>query len=91
MQILSHDAIKTKVPEKEKTYIGYFSGSKTHDRDFAVIEDALIEMMEQGPVTIAMSDYSGFEKVGPLGTSSLPAINRLLRKLGTLCCIREIK
>ena len=31
--------------------------------------------MEQGPVTIAMSDYSGFEKVGPLGTS-LPASNQ---------------
>lgn len=37
--------------------------------------DALIEMMEQGPVTIAMSDYSGFEKVGPLGTS-LPTSNQ---------------
>ena len=34
--------------------------------------DALVDMMEQGPVTIQMSDYSGFEKVGPLGTS-LPA------------------
>ena len=31
--------------------------------------DALVEMMEQEPVTIQMSDYSGFEKVGPLGTS----------------------
>lgn len=36
--------------------------------------DALVEMMEQGPVTIQMSDYSGFEKVGPLGTS-LPTSN----------------
>ena len=34
----------------------------------------LIEMMEEGPVTIEMDDYSGFEKVGPLGTS-LPASN----------------
>lgn len=34
--------------------------------------DALVDMMEQGPVTIQMSDYSGFEKVGPLG-ASLPA------------------
>ena len=34
--------------------------------------DALVDMMEQGPVTIQMSDYSGFEKVGPVGTS-LPA------------------
>ena len=30
--------------------------------------DALVDMMEQGSVTIQMSDYSGFEKVGPLGT-----------------------
>ncbi|MGI6009976.1 MAG: cyclophilin-like fold protein [Ruminococcus sp.] len=37
--------------------------------------DALVEMMEQGSVTIQMSDYSGFEKVGPLGTS-LPASNQ---------------
>ena len=37
--------------------------------------DTLVEMMEQGPVTIQMSDYSGFEKVGSLGTS-LPASNQ---------------
>ena len=30
--------------------------------------------MEEGPVTLEMDDYSGFEKVGPLGTS-LPASN----------------
>lgn len=36
--------------------------------------DALREMLEEGPVTIEMSDYSGFEKVGSLGTS-LPASN----------------
>ena len=36
--------------------------------------DALVEMMENGPVTIDMSDYSGFEKVGALGTS-LPNSN----------------
>ena len=37
--------------------------------------DVLVEMMEQEPVTIQMSDYSGFEKVGPLGTS-LPTSNQ---------------
>ena len=36
---------------------------------------ALAEMMEEGPVTIWMEDYGGFEKVGDLGTS-LPASNR---------------
>lgn len=36
--------------------------------------DALVEMMEEEPVVIQMSDYAGFEKVGPLG-ESLPANN----------------
>lgn len=27
------------------------------------------ELLEQGPLTIEMEDYGGFEKVGPLGTS----------------------
>ena len=35
---------------------------------------ALVEMMREGPVVIQMSDYSGFEKVGPLG-ASLPVNN----------------
>lgn len=35
---------------------------------------ALVEMMQENPVVIQMSDYSGFEKVGSLGTS-LPASN----------------
>lgn len=35
---------------------------------------ALIEMMESEPVVIQMSDYAGFEKVGPLGRS-LPTSN----------------
>ena len=37
--------------------------------------DALVKMMEQGPVTIQMRDYSGFEKVGSL-EASLPASNQ---------------
>lgn len=38
--------------------------------------DALVRMMENdGPVTIRMRDYAGFEKVGALG-SSLPTSNR---------------
>lgn len=37
--------------------------------------DALVEMMREKPVTIQMSDYAGFEKVGPLGTS-LPTSSR---------------
>lgn len=37
--------------------------------------EGLAEMIGQGSVTIHMSDYSGFEKVGPLGTR-LPTDNR---------------
>ncbi len=36
--------------------------------------DAFVDMMESGPVEIQMSDYAGFEKVGPLG-QSLPTGN----------------
>lgn len=36
--------------------------------------DAFVQMMEKEPVVIQMSDYSGFEKVGSIGTS-LPASN----------------
>ncbi|MCD8353197.1 MAG: hypothetical protein LUC47_02635 [Clostridiales bacterium] len=36
--------------------------------------NAFIEMMEEAPVVVEMSDYSGFEKVGSLGTS-LPTSN----------------
>ena len=53
--------------------IGESTLTATLEENTAV--DALIEMMEQGPVTIAMSDYSGFEKAGPLGTS-LPTSNQ---------------
>ena len=53
---------------------------KIGDSSFtATLEDnaathALIEMMKQAPITIDMSDYSGFEKVGALGRS-LPTEN----------------
>lgn len=31
--------------------------------------DSLVEMLRDGPLTLELSDYAGFEKVGPLGTS----------------------
>ena len=37
--------------------------------------DTLAEMMQEDPVTVQMSDYGGFEKVGDLGTE-LPTSNR---------------
>jgi hypothetical protein len=37
--------------------------------------DALMEMLEEGPVTIEMSDYANMEKVGSLGRK-LPTNNK---------------
>lgn len=33
---------------------------------------ALIDQLQEGPITLSMNDYAGFEKVGPLGME-LPA------------------
>lgn len=45
----------------------------TLERNSAV--DALVQRMEEGPVTLQLSDYAGFEKVGSLG-QSLPTSNQ---------------
>ena len=50
---------------KMNVQIGNYTFTATLEQNQAVNE--LIDMMKEGPVTIEMSDYSGFEKVGPLG------------------------
>ena len=52
--------------------VGDMVFSTTLEENEAV--SALVEMMRESPVVVRMSDYSGFEKVGPLGTS-LPVNN----------------
>lgn len=52
---------------KMNVQIGTYTFTATLEDNAAVQE--LVEMMEAEPVTIHMSDYSGFEKVGPLGRS----------------------
>lgn len=49
MQILSHDAVEETEKHEEKVYIGYFSGSKTHNEDFEIIEDVLEKLMKKYP------------------------------------------
>lgn len=49
MQILSHDAVEQVEKDSEHISIGYFSGSKTHDQDFEVAEEALLEVMKEHP------------------------------------------
>ena len=55
-----------------KVQVGDTIFSATLEENAAV--SALVEMMRESPVVLQMSDYSGFEKVGSLGTS-LPASN----------------
>lgn len=50
---------------KMNVQIGEYNFAATLEDNEAVSE--LIEMMRQGPVTVEMDDYSGFEKVGALG------------------------
>lgn len=58
------------VAEKMTLQIGDSAFTATLESNASV--DAFVGMMSDAPVTIQMSDYSGFEKVGSLGTS-LPA------------------
>ena len=60
-------------PVRMKVTVGETGFTATLADNEAV--DALVEMMESGPVVLQMRDYAGFEKVGPLG-KSLPASNR---------------
>lgn len=50
---------------KMNVQIGTYTFTATLEDNDAVRE--LVEMMQEKPITIKMSDYSGFEKVGPLG------------------------
>lgn len=52
---------------KMNVQIGDYNFTATLEENEAVNE--LTDMMKEGPVTISMSDYSGFEKVGSLGRS----------------------
>lgn len=58
---------KEETEMKMNVQIGNASFTATLENNDAVGE--LVEMMRQEPVTIHMSDYAGFEKVGPLGRS----------------------
>lgn len=49
---------------------------------------ALMEMMESEPVVIQMSDYAGFEKVGPLGRSLPTSDSRTTTQAGDIVLYR---
>lgn len=52
MQILSNLAQEKKVPHAGQIVLGYFSGSKTHNGDFELISNVLLEVMEKNPNVI---------------------------------------
>ena len=62
------------VQETEMNEAGGMETDIQNDGEENAAVSALVEMMRESPVVLQMSDYSGFEKVGPLGTS-LPADN----------------
>lgn len=57
---------------KMKVQVGNQTFTATLEDNTAA--EAFLEMMKEAPVVIQMSDYSGFEKVGSLGTN-LPSSN----------------
>ena len=59
--------------EKMTLQIGNNTFTATLENNDAV--NTLVDMMREEPIVIQMSDYSGFEKVGSLGTS-LPTSNK---------------
>lgn len=67
MEVLSHEAVEQTDKDEDRIYIGYLSGSKTHDQDFAQVEAALLEVMERHPEVylklVGVLDESGMERV----------------------------
>lgn len=68
-----HSTTEENTVKKMTLQIGNNTFTATLENNDAV--DALVDMMCEEPVVIQLSDYSGFEKVGSLGTS-LPASNK---------------
>lgn len=68
--------------EKMTLHIGNSSFTATLESNAAV--DALVDMMREAPVVVQMSDYSGFEKVGSLGTSLPTSNNQTTTKSGDI-------
>lgn len=56
-----------KMENKMKVIVGDYTFTATLEDNKAVTE--LVEMMKKAPVVLKLEDYSGFEKVGPLGKS----------------------
>lgn len=64
---IANSGLEENTEMKMNVQIGTTTFTATLENNAAV--DALVAMLESGPITIQMSDYAGFEKVGALGAS----------------------
>lgn len=69
---------------QEETALQITVGAYTLSATFAdnSSADAFRELLQQGPVTVQMEDYGGFEKVGPLGTELVRNDERITTQPG---------
>ena len=67
---------------KMSVTIGEQSFTATLEDNVATRE--LVEMMKEAPISIDMDDYSGFEKVGPLGRSLTTANQQITTQAGDI-------
>lgn len=75
--------IQTSQP-KEESILKISIGEQELDAVFAdnPSAEAFRQLLQQGPVTVKMTDYGGFEKVGPLGTSITTSDTRITTEPG---------
>ena len=67
---------------KMNVKIGDYTFTATLEENAAVEE--LLDIMKEEPVVIEMDDYSGFEKVGPLGKSLTASNSQTTTKAGDI-------
>lgn len=69
---------------KEESILKISIGEQELDAVFAdnPSAEAFRQLLQQGPVTVEMTDYGGFEKVGPLGTSITTSDTRITTEPG---------
>ena len=78
LSVSSQEAENTESESSEEENSEMKMNVNVNGQDFtATLENnsavaALVQMMENGSITLQLDDYAGFEKVGPLG-QSLPA------------------
>ena len=62
---------EAQAPDEEEPMLNITAGDYEFTATFADNSSAeeFRELLAQGPVTVEMEDYGGFEKVGPLGTT----------------------